>query len=74
MNKQSWVLTDLDHGVYLPELELGPADFTGDLVQGLRVKKHVLRGGLSDGVDVIELDTVRCGCRYFPRAAWVFIA
>jgi galactose mutarotase-like enzyme len=56
MTKQSWVLTDLDHGIYLSDLELGPADFTGDLVQGLRVKKHVLRGGLSDGVDVLELD------------------
>ena len=56
MTKQSWLLTDLDQGVYQPELELGPTDFTGDFVQGLRVKKHVLRGGLSDGVDVLELD------------------
>lgn len=53
---QSWLLTDVDQRVYLPELELGPADFTGEQVRGLRVRKHVLRGGLSDGVDVIELE------------------
>lgn len=56
MTKQSWVLTDVDQGVYLPELELGPADFTGDSVRGLRMRKHVLHGGLSEGVDVIELE------------------
>jgi len=56
MTKQSWLLTDLDRGVYLPDLELGPADFTGEMVRGLRVTKQVLRGGFSEGVDVLELD------------------
>ncbi|HEY4310222.1 MAG TPA: aldose 1-epimerase family protein [Pirellulales bacterium] len=56
MSEQSWLLTDVDQRVFVPELELGPADFTGDQVRGLRVKKYVLRGGLSEGVDVIELE------------------
>ncbi|HVU86355.1 MAG TPA: aldose 1-epimerase family protein [Pirellulales bacterium] len=53
---QSWLLTDVDQRVFVPELERGPADFTGELVRGLRVKKYVLRGGLGDGVDVIEVE------------------
>jgi len=56
MPKQSWLLTDVDQGVYLPALELGPADFAGERVRGVRVRKHVLRGGLSEGVDVLELE------------------
>ena len=56
MSRQSWLLTDVLERVFVPELELGPTDFTGEQVRGLRVKKHVLRGGMSDGVDVIELE------------------
>jgi galactose mutarotase-like enzyme len=56
MTRQSWLLTDVDRGIYLTELELGPADFTGEQVRGLRVRKHVLRGGPSDGVDVLEIE------------------
>ena len=73
MAGQSWLLTDLDERVYVPDLELGPADFTGEQVRGLRIHKHVLRGGLSDGVDVIEIENGACAPRSCPRAAWAFI-
>ena len=56
MTRQSWLLTDVEQGVYLADLELGPTDFTGDQVRGLRVRKHVLRGRLSEGVDVVEIE------------------
>lgn len=56
MTKQSWIVTDVDDGIYLSDFELGPTDFTGEQVRGLRVRKHVLRGGLSDGVDVVEIE------------------
>jgi galactose mutarotase-like enzyme len=56
MTRQAWLLTDIDQGVYLQELALGPADFTGEQVRGLRARKSTLHGGPSEGVDVVELE------------------
>jgi hypothetical protein len=49
-----WLLTDSASGVCLDSLEVGPRDVPGALA-GFYVRKRRLRGGLSDGVDVIEI-------------------
>ncbi len=56
MALQSWLLTDLNQGVFLPNLELRPVDFNGPHTAGMHLKKHVLRGGHSDGIDVIDIN------------------
>lgn len=48
----TWTLTDVDRHIHLDELQLGPRD-VGD---GCSVQKRTLRGGLCDGVDVVEID------------------
>jgi hypothetical protein len=54
MRVKTWTLTDVAAGVYLEELRIGPAD-VGGRAQGYEVTKRRLRGGLSDGVDVIRV-------------------
>jgi hypothetical protein len=58
MPRKTWTLTDVDAGVYLEQVSLGP-DQVGGLARGYRVTKRTLRGGLSDGVDVVEVDNGR---------------
>ena len=53
--RRTWTLTDVDAGIYVEQLSLGP-DQVGGPARGYRVTKRTLRGGLSDGVDVIEID------------------
>ena len=55
MSRKTWPLTDVDAGIYVEQLSLGP-DQVGGRTSGYRVTKRTLRGGLSDGVDVIEID------------------
>ncbi|SVD72617.1 uncharacterized protein METZ01_LOCUS425471, partial [marine metagenome] len=47
------VLTDRDEGIWVEDLELTEKDIG---CAGASVRKRVLRGGLSDGVEVIEID------------------
>ena len=58
MPRKTWTLTDVDAGVYVEQLSLGP-DQVGGPARGYRVTKRRLRGGLSDGVDVVEVDNGR---------------
>ena len=58
MARKTWTLSDVDAGVYLEELSLGP-DQVGGRARGYRVTKRTLRGGLSDGVDLVEVDNGR---------------
>lgn len=55
MPKHTWTLTDVDEDVYLDRLALGPADVPGT-PPGWGISKRTLRGGLRDGVDLIEMD------------------
>lgn len=55
MPKKTWTLTDVDAGIYVEQITLGP-DQVGGSARGYSVTKRRLRGGLSDGVDVIEVD------------------
>ncbi|MBT3344149.1 MAG: aldose 1-epimerase family protein [Gemmatimonadetes bacterium] len=50
---KTWVLTDTAQGIWMEELELTSPELG---VEGASVRKRVLRGGLCDGVDVIEVD------------------
>jgi len=49
----SWVLTDTDQRVWVDELSLDASDMGAP---GASVRKRTLKGGLSDGVDLIEID------------------
>jgi hypothetical protein len=66
MALQSWLLTDLDQGVFLPDFELRPADFKGNCPAGMHIKKQVLRGGLCDVVDIIDIDNGLLRARVIP--------
>jgi galactose mutarotase-like enzyme len=54
MSRKTWTLTDVDAGVYVDQISLG-SDQVGGSARGYSVTKRRLRGGLSDGVDVIEV-------------------
>lgn len=54
MPVKNWTLTDVTAGVCVDAWRVGPAD-VGGRVQGYEVTKRTLRGGLSDGVDVIRV-------------------
>ena len=49
------VWTDLDTGLFVESATLGPADI-GGRAAGYEVSKRRLRGGLSDGVDVVRVN------------------
>jgi len=65
MADKNWVLTDVDQGIHL-ETFVMKGD---DLVPGspkCSVEKRTLRGGLSDGVDVVEVNNGRCRFSILP--------
>jgi galactose mutarotase-like enzyme len=55
MAKKTWTLTDADRDLFVEEIRLTPDDVKG-AATGYSVSKRTLRGGLRDGVDVIEVD------------------
>ena len=55
MAKRTWTLTDVDQDIYLEQLSISPDDVEGGAT-GYSLTKRTLRGGLRDGVDVIEID------------------
>ena len=55
MPRKKWTLVDLEQDVHLDHLEITPNDVGGALA-GFAISKRCLRGGLRDGVDVIEVD------------------
>jgi galactose mutarotase-like enzyme len=58
MPQKTWVLTDVDADVYQDQIVLGP-DQAGGAAKGYSVIKRTLRGGLREGVDVVEVDNGR---------------
>jgi hypothetical protein len=57
MSKQTkWVLTDVDQDIYVKKFELDAKSAPGKLPGGWKITKRRLRGGLRDGVDIIEVD------------------
>ena len=49
MAGKTWTLTDVDAGIYVEQLSLGP-DQAGGSARGYRVTKRTLRGGLATGL------------------------
>jgi hypothetical protein len=58
MAAKTWTLTDVDQDICVDQITLGPED-VGGTARGYRVSKRTLRGGLRDGVDVIEVHNGR---------------
>jgi galactose mutarotase-like enzyme len=55
MAAKSWTVVETDGGEYSDGLRLGPADF-GEAGKNAHLRAKTLRGGLSDGVEIIEVD------------------
>jgi len=55
MAKKTWTLCDVDQDLYVDALALSPAQ-VGGAAKGYSIVKRTLRGGLRDGVDVVEVD------------------
>jgi len=67
MPEHHWVLTDVAQRVWRESFATGPDD--GIVLSGTRqwsVKKSTLRGGLSDGVDVVAVDNGRLQVEILP--------
>jgi hypothetical protein len=67
MPNQSWVLTDVAHRIWKESFIVGPGDnlkLAGSA--GWLVKKYTLRGGLSDGVDVVEVNNGKLSVSILP--------
>jgi galactose mutarotase-like enzyme len=62
MALKTWTITDRDHDIALEALELG----ANDLPSGCRLRKRTLRGGRSEGVDVIEISNGRLDVAILP--------
>lgn len=58
MPRKTWTLIDTAHDVFVDELTLTPAD-VGQPSGGFSLRKRTLRGGLRDGLDVVEIDNGR---------------
>ena len=54
MATRTWVLTDVEQDIYVEQISLS-SDQLGGLAAGYAVVKRTLRGGLRQGVDVIEV-------------------
>jgi hypothetical protein len=55
MAEKTWILTDVENDVYVDQLSVGPAEVGGP-ARGYSIVKRTLRGGLQEGVDVVEID------------------
>ena len=55
-NVKSWILTDTDKGIWREKLDLRGSRLGVPGCARVRIRKTVLRGGLRDGVDLIEVD------------------
>lgn len=55
-NLRSWTLTDVSQRVYVDRLELTPGAVALTSPIAWSVRKRTLQGGLSAGVDIIEID------------------
>ena len=55
MAPKNWTLADLQQDIYVEQIALGP-DNVGGAASGYSVVKRTLKTGLSQGVDVIEVN------------------
>jgi len=67
MTEKQWVLTDVAGGIWLDDFDLDPQD--GPSLEGATnwsVQKRTLQGGVSAGVDVVEVDNGRLTMSILP--------
>jgi galactose mutarotase-like enzyme len=55
MTHKTWTLLDTRRGIYLDSLHVTP-DYIGGSAEGYLIVKRRLAGGVSDGVDIVEID------------------
>ena len=55
MAAKTWKLTDVSDGTFVEHLEISSQDVAGT-PDGWSVTKKILRGGLSDGVEIVEVN------------------
>ncbi len=55
MSRKSWTITDVEADIHLEQLRVGPGE-VGGAARGYSVTKRTLRGGLREGVEIIEVD------------------
>ena len=65
MAKRTWTLTDVENDVYVEGLAIFPPDVGGSATD-YSVRKRTLRGGLRDGVDVVEVAAGACRLTLIP--------
>lgn len=65
MTQENWILTDTTSGQYVDSISIGPGE-VGGTAQGYRILKRRLRGGLRDGVDLVEVDNGRLSFIVLP--------
>ena len=63
MASKKWILIDVASDVWIDELRLGPADVRPTVGGGpagdFSIRKRTLRGGLRDGLNIVEVDNGR---------------
>ena len=65
MSARTWILTDVAADRYVESSAVGPAEVDPSLPP-FALNKRTLRGGLRDGVDVVELDNGRLRLTLLP--------
>lgn len=65
MAVNKWTLTDAATGVYVDDLTISPNDVEGS-ADGYEITKKTLRGGLSDGVDIVQVSNGSLGFAVLP--------
>ncbi len=56
MAAKTWVLTDIDQGLHEAQFSLPPDEATNQATRGFTVARRTLRGGLREGVDIVEIN------------------
>jgi hypothetical protein len=64
MAAKTWTLTDVDRDVYVDQFDVDPGEFGSTAT--FHVRKRTLRGGLRDGVDVVEIGNGVCRFAIVP--------
>lgn len=65
--RHQWLLTDTNSNVYVETMEIGPSDVPGVFDKSkFSIRKVRLNGGLSDGVDTVELHNGVMSCTVLP--------
>ncbi len=65
MPRKTWILTDTADGIFSPQFQITPDDLPGS-TGAWSVTKRLLQGGLSDGMEMVEVDNGRMRLMLLP--------